>query len=270
MTSMKPSVVLIPGSYCPALFYNDLKHLLLQAGYDVHLHDLPTTSRAPGLAPASLSDDGVYFHAIIKHLVSEGRDVVVVAHSYGGIVLRESIHNLSKQHRQKENKTGGISKLVYISPLLLDEDENGIQSFSRYADLLTFPSANFTEPVDPESEGGPQYLRQNPLKGWKFFFGDMDMEEGVKWMARMTMHTMSAWTTPATALPEDERRVPVTFVKCLQDVVFPPAFQEVMVKLLEGEGSKVDVKEIDSAHCPNASCPDELAKILVKAIEKRT
>lgn len=268
MTSRKSSIVIIPGSYCPDYFYYDFRHLLQKAGYDVHLHDLPSASGAPSLPPASLTDDGKYFHSVIESLAKQGKDVVVIAHSYGGAVAREAVHNLSKQYRQKSDQPGGIVRLIYISTMFMNPGENGMEMFARHAEKLTFPAANFTEPVDPETAGGPQYLRQNPVKAWTFFFGDLSKENGIKWAVRMSMHTMLAWITPASSLPDDAKEVPVTFLKCLKDEVFPLNFQSAMIEMLLSEGTKVDVREIDSAHCPNVSRPDELSNIVINAIEQ--
>lgn len=54
-------------------------------------------------------------------LADEGRDLVVVGHSYGGVVTSCAVERLSKDARVKEGKTGGVIKVVYISAFALDK-----------------------------------------------------------------------------------------------------------------------------------------------------
>jgi hypothetical protein len=49
---------------------------------------------------------------------NEGKDVMLVAHSYGGIPATESIKGLSKRERQRDGKgPGGIVRIGYVTCL---------------------------------------------------------------------------------------------------------------------------------------------------------
>jgi pimeloyl-ACP methyl ester carboxylesterase len=57
-------------------------------------------------------------------LADEGRDLVVVGHSYGGVVTSCAVEGLSKDARSKEGKTGGVIKVIYISAFALDKGQS--------------------------------------------------------------------------------------------------------------------------------------------------
>lgn len=83
-----------------------------------------------------MADDAAVFHEIIKKLADQGKEVVLVTHSYGGIVGNESVKGLSKEDREAKSKKGGVIKIVYISSVI---SEVGKSSPLKLApDYLTF------------------------------------------------------------------------------------------------------------------------------------
>jgi alpha-beta hydrolase superfamily lysophospholipase len=115
-SSGKPTIVIIPGGACPTPFYTDLVSNLTTHGYETHVHNLRSYTRNPeGAVPGSLADDAAYFHDKIEALADAGKDVVVVAHSYGGLVATDAAHGLSKVERAGSGQLGGVVRIVYLS-----------------------------------------------------------------------------------------------------------------------------------------------------------
>jgi hypothetical protein len=52
-------------------------------------------------------------------IADEGKDIVLVMHSYGGIPATESAHGLAKKDREAAGKKGGIVALLYVAALLV-------------------------------------------------------------------------------------------------------------------------------------------------------
>lgn len=89
-------------------------------------HDFSITNVAlpsPGSdPPLSAVEDAQVIKTVLDRLIGqEGRDVVIVAHSYAGIPTTNACKDLGKKHRQSINKAGGVLRLVYISAFLLPE-----------------------------------------------------------------------------------------------------------------------------------------------------
>jgi pimeloyl-ACP methyl ester carboxylesterase len=79
-----------------------------------------------GAEPPSktLSDDTASLREVLTKLADEGRDLVVVAHSYGGVVASSSVEGLSKASRTAEGKVGGVVKVVYLAAFALDKGQS--------------------------------------------------------------------------------------------------------------------------------------------------
>lgn len=269
-THERPIIVIIPGSYSPITFFTEFKYALISAGFDVHIDDLPSASGAPSLPPAGLAADATHFRNLISNLVTQGKSVTVLAHSYGGLVARETLTGakLGESYRQSQGQQGGVKRIIYISPILSTPPDSCIQLFPKYADKLPWLTENITDAVDPDTEGGPQYVRQNPIKAAPYFFNDLSEAEAIKWTVRMSMHTMAAWLAKTHEMDDYVKRIPVSFVKCLRDAIFPLAFQDEMIKLLVKEQesvgleAKVDVREIDCAHFAPVTCTDGLVRLV--------
>lgn len=68
-----------------------------------------------------MEDDAIAIQKVTSKLADEGRKIILVMHSYGGIPGTESARDLSWEIRQKEGQPGGIIALVYVSAYLIKE-----------------------------------------------------------------------------------------------------------------------------------------------------
>jgi hypothetical protein len=88
-------------------------------GHDARATSLPSVGRRTGLPRATPAGDAGYMQSVTSKLVEEGKDVVLMMHSYGGVARRQSGQGLAKADCQAAGKTRGASGLVYpASPIL--------------------------------------------------------------------------------------------------------------------------------------------------------
>lgn len=113
----KPTIIVVPGAACPsAHFYQPLCDVLTNTyKYTAITDDLVSSSRAPPETPGTLEDDASVFHAKITKLVEDGEEVVVVAHSYGGMVATDACQGLAKSDREAKGLKGGVVRIVYLT-----------------------------------------------------------------------------------------------------------------------------------------------------------
>ena len=100
-----PAIILAPGSFRPAEEYNPLIKLLNKAGYRVHAHTSPTSRKKPGATASTLAEDAMFIKGQAAALCDLGQDVVVLAHSYGGMSATESVQGLTEK---REGKVGWL------------------------------------------------------------------------------------------------------------------------------------------------------------------
>jgi hypothetical protein len=120
----KPSIVWVPGSFALPEFYDNLLNPLREQGYDIHgIHKpsvgLEANKSRPGVLP-TMYDDAAHIAKEVEKLADEGKDVVLFAHSYGGVPVTQSTKGLGKSERQKVGKKGGIVRLAYMTCLVPD------------------------------------------------------------------------------------------------------------------------------------------------------
>lgn len=121
-TATKPAIVIIPASFSPLSLYSAVITDLESHGYSVHGVELQTVGRREK-AP-SMYDDAAAVASVASKLAEEGKDVVLVAHSYGGLVACEASKGLAKSVREKEGKQGGIARIVFVAAVVPSEGQS--------------------------------------------------------------------------------------------------------------------------------------------------
>lgn len=100
MANMKPSVVLVHGGFVDGAGWEGVYQILKKDGYDVRIVQNPTLNLAGDVA------------ATRQIIAQADGPVVLVGHSYGGVVLTEAGNDPK------------VSKLVYITAFAPDEGES--------------------------------------------------------------------------------------------------------------------------------------------------
>lgn len=139
-----PQLLIVPGSYTSALAYISIRDHLRKSHPSLPeaiIYDLPTASSGPPLPPPTLYDDAAFFAEKITELVDQGVDVVLFAHSYGGVVAREAMKGVSKAERESQGKSGGVAKVIYLSSVICEPGET-------CAEVLKDVTFDFLDPFD--------------------------------------------------------------------------------------------------------------------------
>lgn len=123
----KPTILLVTGSFALPRFY-DPTVKLLPPHIDLQIPHLPSVGLDKDTGrphPAtSMYDDANFTVDHIRRLVEqEGKDVIVSAHSYGGIPSTEALGlaqkaGLFKKDREAKGEKGGVVGVGYVTVLL--------------------------------------------------------------------------------------------------------------------------------------------------------
>lgn len=118
------TIVFVQGSFQTPLVYDKLIEGL-KPHYPTLHPELPSCSNIdqPEFPTVDLSDDCTVVKGLVEDLVqNQGKLVVVLMHSYGGLVGSNAItQELSFVHRQSKGLAGGVIHLFYFTAFLLDE-----------------------------------------------------------------------------------------------------------------------------------------------------
>lgn len=150
-----PTILLVQGSFQTPVVYKALVDQLIAFGYHTVHPSLPSCSNTddPHFPRISLVDDVLAVRSeLIRQIEYEEKIVVVVMHSYGGLVGSEAVtEDLSYAARQKEGLKGGVVHLFYYAAFLLDKEQSVMGAFGESAnnEIKVSKGRNMPVPFTP-------------------------------------------------------------------------------------------------------------------------
>jgi len=160
-----------------------------------------------------------------------GEPVVLVGHSYGGMVITE----LADHPR--------VSHSVYVAAAW---PSRGQSMMDMYAGGPPLTWATACEDGTARVTDDLELLRRT-------LCADVDEQRAKAELRRMQPQSIASATMPSSA---PDRGHPTTYIICENDQALPPAVQESLAAAAE------HVERLASSHQPMMSMPDELAAIL--------
>jgi pimeloyl-ACP methyl ester carboxylesterase len=124
MSVPKPTIVVIPGAWHSPSHFDRLLAFFHEA-------DHPTVSLAlPSLNPETpkkievATDVAFIREKMLLPLLEDGKDIVLVMHSYGGVPGGAAAKELSKSERSSQGQRGGIIGMIFIAAILTGEGDS--------------------------------------------------------------------------------------------------------------------------------------------------
>lgn len=220
--------VLVHGAWHGGWVWDPVVERLAERGHRTVVVELPSSA----LDPDELGGFGDDVAAVRAAITAAGGEVVLVGHSYGGVVITEVAADEQ-----------AVSRLIYVAALLLEE--GGSLAGQDDRDLPAW--------VELNADGLASRVR-TPLD---VFYTDVPEDEATQAAARLGWQATDALRGRVTTA--GWRTLPTTYVVCDQDVAIPPAAQEAMAR-----HAGVTV-HLDTGHSPFLSRPDELTEALLGA-----
>lgn len=247
--SPKPTIVLVPGSFSTSAPYGKLVEQLSQHNYPVLRIELKSVG---GPVSATSIDDAAHINSVLKPLVEEDKDIVVVMHSYGGIPGTDSTKGLAKVDQEAAGRKGGVIGLVYITALLVKQGASLVSTrgdTGRLPDWITF-------------EGEFMKVDLNTIA--RETFSDLPQDEAEKWAHVFSKHSAASFGTelqyPAY------RYIPSTYILAENDKILPPVEQQAMVDAArQNNHTPMKLVKLQSGHAPAVSQTVRVAEIIREA-----
>ena len=136
-TNGPATIVLVPGLCHPHSVFDELISCLRKAGYSTAVTSNPSCDpRDPSITDCAADTKVLRENVLLPLIEEQGKDVLVFAHSYGGIPGGGAAAGLSKTTRLKEGKTGGVIGLVYLAAGVVKEGDTVLNTpGGEYIDL---------------------------------------------------------------------------------------------------------------------------------------
>jgi len=219
------AIVLVHGGFVDGSGWAGVHKILKNKGYNVQVVQNPTKSLAEDVAVTKAAIDSV-----------DG-EVVLVGHSYGGVVITEA-----GTHPK-------VSSLVYITAFAPDKGES-------VASLIANPPPGApVPPILPPKDG---YLFLDRTKFAASFAADVEADT-----ASFMADSQVPWGVDALAGAVTEpawRTKPSFYLVATEDKMIPPPAQRAMAGRANAQ-----VKDVPGSHSVYVSKPAEVAEIIQQA-----
>lgn len=227
MANVRASVVLVHGGFVDGAGWEGVYKLLKQDGYEVSIVQNPTLSLAGDIAAT-------------RQIIAQAQGpVVLVGHSYGGVVITEAGNDPK------------VAKLVYIAAFAPDEGES-------VASLIKNPPPGApVPPILPPQDG---FLFLDKAKFAASFAGDVEAEKAA-FMADSQVPWGIAALEGAVRVPAWKQK-PSWYLVSTADRMIPPDAQRFMSKR-----AGATVFESEGSHAIYVSRPGVVASIIEQAAQ---
>jgi len=261
-----PTLVFVPGAWHKASCYNKITKLL-QEKHQLKCISitLPSTTGNPA---ATFKDDVDAAREAISGETGQGRDVVVIAHSYGGMVGNSAI----KGFAQPRDAPGSSSVPTEPAPT---GPTGRVIGLILIASGFTLTGLAF---MDPFLGRPPPFWRVNKETGYaelvastrELFYHDLPADEADYWVSQLTTQSLKALFEGGEFAYAGWRDVPAWYIGTVEDHGLPVAAQRMTVGMARAMGGAVEHRELRTSHSPFLSQPEETAGIVWEAVEAFT
>jgi alpha-beta hydrolase superfamily lysophospholipase len=121
--------VIVPGACTPPAMFQDFCDFARGHGVAAVTVKLPTVGRNLDQPAPGLSADVQAIRQVAEPLLDQGKEVILVTSSLGGVAGTQCLEFLSTTERASQGKQGGIEKIVYISSLILEPNTSALDFF---------------------------------------------------------------------------------------------------------------------------------------------
>jgi len=242
MSSRKPSIVFVAGAFSRFDAYTLTTNILEQEGYEVTPVTLPSVGASP--PHETMTEEVSTIREATMKRLDEGKDVVLVMHSWAGVPGSEAMKGLSKAAREKDGLKGGVVRLVYLTAVVLEVGLHG-QSFMGGE---PFPWMRL--------EADKRVYVRDPVA----FFSELNAETQKSMIEKLESHSWGPFITETTYAAY--RDIPSTYLICENDNIIPVFAQEMMVKTPD---SLFNVERCAAGHFATLTLPKFTAGVIIRA-----
>lgn len=259
-----PTLVLVPGSWHQPVCYDKIVKLLQeQHKLRCATVTLPSTLDNPS---ATFKDDLNAAQKVISNETSQGRNVVVVAHSYGGMVGNSAVKGFTRpkpgdltttQDQSQSQSTGYVIGIILIA-----------SGFTLTGLAFMDPFLGHPPPAwVVNKETGYADIVVSPRE---LFYHDVPDDEAEFWVSKLTTQNLKALFEGAEYTYAGWQDVPAWYIGTVEDRGLPVLAQRMNVGMAREMGGQVQHRELQTSHSPFLSQPEATVKIMVEAVESFT
>lgn len=271
-----PTIVFVAGGFANPSCFDEIAATFGKEGYPTTYATVPSLNSSDARNATTSLDAQHVRENVLLPLINEGKDIILVVHSYGGVVGGAAAYGLGKS---SPSAKGGVIGFLCIPAVLTHEGQTLLQvlggvwppwllidyvcSLKNIGGIVAV-SLTYTQPSDG--------LCKVPAeKVMEIHYNDMDPESPRKaeLQERMIPHALLALDSPSgppawSEAAFDGRR---GYIRTLDDQTNPVVLHDLWMK---NSGVEWDVETMKAGHCPFISQPGQLSELCLRYFKKWT
>jgi hypothetical protein len=120
-----PIYVFVPGAWHTPDTFDGIRALLSKRGHDSEAIALPSVG-AVEPTKSGLHVDIAHTNGVLRALADQGHQIIVVTHSYGGMVGAGAVEGLGYAQRSKAGQLGGVIMVVWLAAFVTPKGKSVI------------------------------------------------------------------------------------------------------------------------------------------------
>ncbi|KAI9699615.1 MAG: hypothetical protein M1820_007115 [Bogoriella megaspora] len=244
----KPTVLFVHGAWHDAWCWDGIREKLAAISYPSSAVSLVSPGSKPAVK-SHLEDVAVVREELEALIERNGKDVVLVMHSYGGIAGAGAVEGLEKVRRNAEGKKGGVVAALFIAAFLLGKGQSLVGQFPEK------PPYFIDDPNDAACVLVDDYH--------KTFYNDLSEEASKPFISKLRPQPVATFLSEAESDCWGNGMVQCTYLFCEQDQGVYPFLQEEMLKNREADSGKPwNIIRVDASHSVWLSQPNKVVEVI--------
>ena len=140
----KPTVLFVHGAWHNTSCWDGTRAELKKLSYPTEVVPLKSSGNA---VATHLEDTAIIREALESLIVSKGKAVILVMHSYGGVAGTNAVHGLEAAARHEKGEKGGIIHCLFIAAFLVPKGNSLIGMFPEAPPYLYPDVGDWIDPM---------------------------------------------------------------------------------------------------------------------------
>lgn len=239
-----PAVVFTPGAWHGPAVFDEVRHHLKTQGYDSEAATLATVGSTD--PSTGVPQDTANVRAIVKKLVDKQKEVVVVAHSYGGVPTSGAVEGLGIKDLAADGKKGGVIMVLYMTSFAIPAGTSLEDGLGGVYPAWWNITGDFFSPSDPAN----------------VFYGDVDPKTTKDAVAALRPMPLQAVKDKSTFAPWNNG-FEVGYIFAEQDEAIALDTQKSLASQFPAGSFTAS---LPSSHSPFLSMPKKVADVVDDAV----
>ncbi|KAI8411144.1 hypothetical protein FOFC_07738 [Fusarium oxysporum] len=270
----KPTIVFAPGAWHSPDSFRPVRNALQARGWETDAVTYPSVGAEP--PTKGIPDDAAALRNVLDDLANQGKQIVLVVHSYGGLVGANAVPGLGYEQRQKEGKAGGIVTFLYLAAFVTPVGQSILKLLGgRWLPWMRVEVRSVESTTDSRTPAQHPLVHRGPWLNCRsctqgsyvfadtpeeVFYHDVPLDLQKEAAAALTHECVRAWTDEVDYEPWHDMHC--LYFVCEEDRAVPAAMQEQMAQIL---GPDSVIFRSRTSHSPFLSAVEDVVDGVEKA-----